>query len=425
MIDINLIRENPEKVKDATSKKCLDPSLVDRVLVLDEKRRDLIKRIEELRQKRNEISTSADAAEEGKKLKDQLKEIEPELNQVEKDYKDVLWQIPNIIHEEVPVGPDESGNQVLRSWGEIPTFDFEPKDHMQIGESLGIIDTQTAAEVAGARFAYLKGDAVLLQFGLLQLAISVLTDPKVMQEIAEKVEVLGKPFTPVVPPVMIRPDVFDRMARLKPEDDRFYIQSDDMYLIGSAEHTLGPLHMDTTFSEKELPIRYFAFSNAFRREAGSYGKDTKGILRVHQFDKIEMESFSLPEDSEREQNFFVAIQEYLMQQLEIPYQVIAICTGDMGAPDYRQIDIESWLPGQDKYRETHTSDLNTDYQSRRLGTKVKRSDGTSEFVHMNDATVFAIGRTLIAILENYQQADGSVIVPKVLRKWVGKDKIGK
>ena len=218
---------------------------------------------------------------------------------------------------------------------------------------------------------------------------------------------------------MIKPDIFAKMARLEPKDERYYIQSDDVYLVGSAEHALGPMHMDETILEQDLPLRYAGYSTAFRREAGSYGKDTKGILRMHQFDKIEMESFSKPEDSIMEQDFFVAIQEYLLKQLEIPYQVMMICTGDMGGPDARQIDIECWMPGQNKYRETHTADLMTDYQARRLNTKLKRKDGKNEFVHMNDATVFAIGRTLIAILENNQQKDGSVKVPKVLHKYTG------
>ena len=227
---------------------------------------------------------------------------------------------------------------------------------------------------------------------------------------------------PVVPPVLIRPDVFEKMARLHPKEERYYIESDGIYLIGSAEHTLGPMHMNENFSEKELPIRYVGFSTSFRREAGTYGKDTRGILRVHQFDKVEMESFTTFQDSDREQEFFVAIQEYLVKSLEIPYQVVLMCTGEMGDPNYKQIDIEVWLPGEGKYRETHTSDHMTDYQARRLNTKVQ-SKGRTEFVHMNDATVFAIGRTIIAILENYQQKDGSVLVPKVLQKWVGKKKI--
>ena len=212
------------------------------------------------------------------------------------------------------------------------------------------------------------------------------------------------------------------MARLSSETEieRYLISRDNQYLIGSAEHTLGPMHIDQTLNENVLPLRYFAFTPAFRREAGSYGKDTKGILRQHQFDKIEMESFTTPEDGVREQNFFVAIQEYLMQSLKIPYQVVAICTGDMGGPDYRQIDIESWMPGQNRYRETHTSDYMTDYQSRRLQTRVRMNKGETIFVHMNDATAFAMGRTIIAILENYQQEDGLIKIPEVLKQYMNK-----
>ena len=260
----------------------------------------------------------------------------------------------------------------------------------------------------------------------MQYAFHVLADEKLLSKIAAKVKksYSANPFVPVVPPVMIKPDVFEKMARRYPEEERYYIPSDDLFLIGSAEHTLGPLHMNETLKEGELPKRYVGFSTAFRREAGSYGKDTKGILRVHQFDKVEMESFTLPETSRTEQDFIVGIQEYLMQSLDIPYQIVMICSGDMGGPDDRQIDLESWLPSENNYRETHTSDSMTDYQSRRLNTKVARKDKT-DFVHMNDATVFAIGRTLIAILENYQKEDGTVGVPEVLVPYLGKKVIGK
>jgi seryl-tRNA synthetase len=192
-------------------------------------------------------------------------------------------------------------------------------------------------------------------------------------------------------------------------------------LVGSAEHTLGPMHMDKIFSENELPLRYVGYSTAFRREAGSYGKDTKGILRQHQFDKLEMEVFSLPENSVQEQNLLVAIQEYVLQKLNLPYQVVMVCTGDMGFPDNRQMDVETWMAGQGKYRETHSSDLTTNFQSRRLNTRVKRTDGKVEFVHMNDATVIAIGRILIAIMEDYQQEDGTIKIPEVLQKYLGKE----
>ena len=213
------------------------------------------------------------------------------------------------------------------------------------------------------------------------------------------------------------------MARLDPPEDKYFLAEDKLYLTGSAEHTLGSMHMNEIIEEKNLPIRYVGYSTAFRREAGSYGKDTKGILRMHQFDKIEIESFTLPERSLGEQDFIVAIQEYLMRKLGLHYRVVAICTGDMGFPDQRQFDIETWMPGQDAYRETHTSDLIGGFQARRLNTRVRRLNGETEYLHMNDATVFALGRTIIAILENYQQADGSVLIPEALVPYVGFDRI--
>lgn len=410
MLDINYIRENPEKVKQGVAKKQYDISLVDKVLELDVKRRDLIQKVEELRARRNELAKEGKPSEEGKKIKEELKKLEPDLDQVTSEYKQVITEIPNLPLKDVPEGKDESSNRVVRKWGEPPKFDFEPRDHLGIGEALGIIDVERAAKVSGTRFAYLKGDGALLEFALIQHALKILT---------------AEGFVPVVPPVMVKPDIFRRMARLSQADqnERYYLDQDDLYLVGSAEHTLGPLHMDETIPESKLPIRYLGFSTSFRREAGSYGKDTRGILRVHQFDKLEMETFTIPEDSVKEQDYIVSLQEKLMQSLKIPYQVVVICTGDMAGPDARQIDIESWMPGQNKYRETHTSDLMTDYQARRLNTKVQRKDGKTEFVHMNDATAFAIGRTIIAILENYQQKDGSIIIPEVLRPYLGKDRI--
>ena len=421
MVDIKYIRENPEKVKEACKAKQVECD-IDNILKLDEERRALLKEVEELKAQQNKLGK--DGIEEGKKLKEQIKEREPQLKKVEENLDAALLEVPNIPLDDVPRGKDESENQVIKKWGAPAKFDFKPKDHVALGESLGIIDIESAAKITGSRFAYLKGDAVFLEFALVQHAMEVLTSEKTLQKIANSVEkgYSAKPFVPVIPPVMIRPEVFRKMGRLTEADkgERYHLQQDDLYLVGSAEHTLGPLHMDESIAEDRLPLRYLGFSTAFRREAGSYGKDTKGIFRVHQFDKLEMESFTTPEDSVKEQNFLVAIQEYLMQSLEIPYQVVMICTGDMGKPDARQLDIEAWIPSEGKYRETHTADLMTDYQARRLNTKVKRKDGKTEFVHMNDATAFAIGRTLIAIMENYQQKDGSIKIPKVLQGYIGK-----
>ena len=426
MLDIKFIRENPKKVKQGCKKKQVDPSIVDQVLELDKKRRELIKKIEDLRKEHKDTTSQVmeSSSEErtelkiaGAEEKEKIKKDEEQLKIIEKDFNELMLQIPNIPLNDVHEGKDERENKVIRKWGKISKFGFKPKDHIELGKKLDIIDTEKAAQVSGARFAYLKNEAALLEFALVKYAFDVLTSEKILKKIAKKGH-SSKPFVPVIPPVIIRPEVYTKMARLSrdEEDEKYYLAKDNVYLTGSAEHTLGPIHMNEVI--KDLPKRYVGFSTCFRREAGSYGKDTRGILRVHQFDKIEMESFTRPENSLNEQEFFVGIQEYLMQSLEIPYQVVMICTGDMGKPDARQIDIESWIPSQNKYRETNTADLMTDYQSRALNTKFKEKNGKTKLVHMNDATVFAIGRTLIAIIENYQQKDGSIKIPKVLQKYL-------
>jgi seryl-tRNA synthetase len=432
MIDIKIIRENPEKIKELCEKRNKKVD-VDKLLDLDKQKRKLLQEIEKIRAQKNQANKEIISAKEKsekeaiiskmKEIDKSSDEMEKQLKEIEKEFKILIYKIPNILVEGVPVGKDESENVVIRKNGEPTNFSFKPKDHVELGEKLGIVDIKSAAEISGARFNYLKGTAALLEFAIIQFTLETLTSQKIIKKIANSVEkgYSDKPFIPVVPPVMIRPEIFERMGRLSEEDkdEKYYLAKDNLYLIGSAEHTLGPLHMDQVLEEKDLPIRYLGFSTSFRREAGSYGKDIRGILRVHQFDKLEMESFTTKENSLKEQEFFVAIQEYLVQSLKIPYQVVAICTGDMGAPDAKQMDVECWIPSQNKYRETHTADLMTDYQARRLNTKVKRKSGVIEFVHMNDATAFAIGRILIAILENFQQKDSSVLIPKVLRKYLG------
>ena len=416
----------------ALAKKGVKQTLIDEAVALDKKTRELQKMVEGYRAEQNtaseEIQRTTDNGERNTKinqmqvLKSEIKKIEFELEKTIKELNNVMIKLPNLPMADVPIGKDESENQVIRKWGEISQFDFIPKDHLELGEELGVIDMKTASAVSGSRFYYLKGALALMQLAVTQYVFSILTNPEIIKKIAAKIapDFSAKPFLPVIPPVMIKPGVYTRMARLDPgqEEERFYMQKDDLYLIGSAEHTLGPLHMDEIIDEARMPLRYVGVSTAFRREAGSYGKDTRGILRVHQFDKSEMESFALPELSVKEQDFLVAIQEYMMQELKLPYQVVMVCTGDMGGPDARQIDIETWMPGQNRYRETHSADLMTDYQSRRLNTRVKRISGGVEFVHMNDATAFS-GRPLVAILENYQQADGSVKIPEVLQKYMG------
>jgi len=419
MLDLQFIRENPDIVRAALKNKNREPVDIDRILELAEQRKKIAGEISEINRKRNEAQAARNA-EAGKQLKDALKTAEEHYQTIEKELVALLIKLPNIPSADTPVGPNESGNKIIRQWGEKPHFDFDPKAHWDLGKELSIIDTEKAAEVSGARFSYLKGDLVLLEMALMEFAFKTLTSEDALKKIISQfgLSVGSKPFVPVGPPILMRSQVMNRMARLDPIEERYYFEKDDMVFIGSAEHTLGPLHMDEIIKEEDLPIRYAALTPAFRREAGAAGKDTRGILRLHQFNKLEMESFTKPEDGLAEQDFMVAIQEYLMQQLKLPYQVVAICTGDMGFPDQRQIDIETWMAGQDAYRETHTADYIGGFQARRLNTRLRRADGSVEPVHMNDATALS-QRPLIAILENYQQADGSISIPEVLRQYMG------
>jgi seryl-tRNA synthetase len=410
MLDIKLLRDNPDKVKKGIASKGADPKLVDEFLVLDEQWRTLTKEIDHLRAGHKRLSEARDNRA-AKEFKEQIKSLEEELRVLEEEREGILERIPNLPFEDVPAGKSEADNKILREVGKKPEFDFEPLDYLTIAEKLDLIDVSKAAEVAGSRFGYLKNEAVLLEFALIKLAFDSLIKEK---------------FIPVVPPMMIRPEVYRGMGRLAGEqkEERYYLPKDDLYLIGSAEHTLGPLHKNEILEEKELPRRYAGFSSCFRREAGSYGKDTKGILRVHQFDKVEMFSFVRPEDSEKEHKFLLSLQERLMGLLELPYRVVEICTADMGWTDSRQYDIETWLPGQGKYRETHSASNTTDFQARGVNVKYRNKDKKIEFVHMLNATAFAVGRTLIAIIENYQTEDGKVKIPKILQEYVGKEIIG-
>ncbi len=430
MLDIKFIRENKKIVQNGAKKKYIDVD-IDALIALDDKRLKELKEIEVLRTEinrvSNEIGRNQDSAlktqliKEMQVVKEDIKNKEEKLKTIMEEWQQMMLQVPNIPSVDTPEGPDESGNQVIRNWGEKPQFSFTPKEHFELGQALGVIDTKTAAEVASSRFSYLKGDLVLMQFALIQMCLEILTNTETLKKITEEsnISIIHSKFIPIIPPVFIRPIVQVKMARYMKPQEHYMFPDDDLMLIGSAEHTLGSMHMDKIFKEEELPIRYVGYSTAFRREAGAAGKDTNGILRQHQFDKLEMEVFSLPENSKQEQDFLVAIQEYILKILKLPYQVVVVCTGDMVFPDNRQIDIEAWMPGQNKYRETHSADSTGGFQSRRLNTRVRRSDGKIEPVHMNDATVIAIGRTLIAIIENYQQADGSVKIPEVLHKYMG------
>ncbi len=408
MLDINLIRENPEKIKQGVASKNVAPELVARVLETDTAWRTVTKELDDARLQQKKVSGGKSA--EASTLKARVKEFEKQERELKEKRDSELQELPNIPFDDVPVGQDESANVVVREVGERTKFDFEPKEYLALAETLGIIDVRRAGEVAGSRFGYLLGDAVLLEFALVKLALD---------------EALQRGFTPVVPPVMVKPSVMRGMGKGKflDEHDAFYVCEDDLYLVGSAEHTLGPLHMNDVLEERELPKRYIGFSTAFRREAGSYGRDTKGILRVHQFDKVELYSFTMPEQSEEEHRFLVLLQETLMQKLGIPYRVVHKCTGDMTWGDARQYDVESWLPGQGMYRETHSASNTTDFQARGINARVRAADGKLRFAHTLNATGFAIGRIIIAIIENYQTKEGTIRVPDALRGYVGKEEI--
>ncbi len=398
MLDIKLIRDNPDKVREGLKKRNKDPKLVDVFLSLDEEWRTLTKQIDEARSKQNILSKER-KIEEAKLLKEEIKNLERKLSEIEPKRNIALEQLPNIPAEDVPVGKDESENVVLREVGERLNFDFKPKEYLEIAEKLDVIDVHRASKVSGSRFGYLKGKVAMLELSLINFA---------MKKIA------AKGFTPIIPPVMIKPEPYAGMGRLAGDqkEERYFLEKDGFYLVGSSEHTIGPIHMDEVLKEEELPKRYVGFSTCFRREAGSYGKDTKGILRVHQFDKVEMFSFTKPENSEEEHKLLLSIQEELMQDLKLPYRVMQICAGDMGWVDYKQYDIEAWLPGQNTYRETHSCSNTSDFQARGVNTKYGKE---GRYVHMLNATGLAIGRIIIAIIENYQTADGDFEIPEVLR----------
>lgn len=439
MLDISYIQKNRDFLIEVVKNKKVFVD-IDGLLAVYEQRQNILQQVESLRAEKNSIAQQMkqmptftdnekqNLIQKGKDIKDKLQVLEDDFNELDYIYQEEMYKVPNIYSDDTPIGLSEDENVVLRQVGERPELTFTPLEHWQLGKNLDLIDTEKSAEVSGARFAYLKGDLVMMQFALIQWVMSILQNSNTIQDIANQAglgNISYKGYTPVLPPVLMKPEVMKRMGRLDPIDDRYQTTEDGLMLVGSAEHTLGPLHMDEILEKKNLPLRYVGYSSAFRREAGTYGKDMKGILRLHQFDKIEIEVFSDKDSGFEEQDLILAIQEYLMQQLELPYQVVLKCTGDMGTPDIRAIDIETWLPGQNQYRETHTSDYMGDFQARRLQTRYKDSDGNKHFVHMNDATVFAIGRILIAIMENYQQADGSIVIPKVLRSYFNKDIITK
>ena len=420
MLDIKFIRNNPQKVKEGAEKKGIQVD-IDKLLTIDTKRLDILQKLEAQRAEQNKVTDQV-AKEKDKAKKEQLinnaqkirngaKKLEDELKEISDSFDSLMRKIPNPPFDEVPIGKDDANNKVLKKVGNPTKFDFEPKDHLVLGEALDIIDTKRAAKISGSRFGILKNEAALMEFALVQYGLEILKK---------------EGFALVIPPVMLKPEMMDGMGYVeRGVDEIYHIEKDDLFLAGTSEQMIGPMHSDEVFERKDLPKRYVGFSSCFRREAGSYGKDTKGILRVHQFDKLEMFSFCEPENSGKEHELMLSIEERLMQDLKLPYQVIDICSGDLGDPAAKKYDIEAWLPGQNKYRETHSTSNCTDFQARRLNIKFKNQEGKLEYVHMLNGTALAIGRIIIAILENYQQKDGSIVIPDVLQKYMGIDKISR
>lgn len=416
MLDINYIRENPQKIAEGAKKKQIEVD-IQALLEVDEKRRKLIQEVDSLRAKKNEASKKIAAVDkkkkkeiitEMKKLDKENEGLESQLKAIQKKFERLMKKIPNPPFDEVPVGESDEKNEVIEKNGEPPEFDFIPKDHLKLGELHDIIDTERASKTSGARFTFLKGEAVLLQFALVHLALET---------------AISKGFKPVITPVLVRPKMMEAMGYTeRGRDEIFYLEKDNLFLAGTSEQIMGPMHANEIIDENELPKRYVGYSSCFRREAGSYGKDTRGIFRLHQFDKIEMFSFTHPNKATEEHKFLLGIEKELMNKLELPYQVVNVCTGDLGDPAAKKYDIETWMPGQNRYRETHSVSNCTDFQARRLNVRY-RSNTDVNFVYTLNGTAFAIGRILIAILENNQNKDGSIDIPKVLHKYLPFKKI--
>lgn len=407
MVDIKVIRENPEAIQKAAEAKGVKVD-IRKLLDADTKYRELSQSVQALRAERNVVAKEKNI-ERGKAIKQELSGKEDELKSLEEALQTLLMSIPNPAKSDVKVGKDDTENDVIRKFKEPTKFTFKPKDHLELGELLDIIDVERAAKVSGARFYYTKNEGVLLELALLRYALDVLQ---------------GEGFIPVFPPVLIKKETMAGLGYMENggDEDMFMLEKDNLVLVGTAEQALVPLHMNETLDEKSLPRRYVGYSPSFRREAGSYGKDTRGTLRVHQFNKIEMVSFVKEGEDDKEHEYLLSLEEKLFQSLEIPYQVIKMCTGDLGFPAARKYDIEAWIPSQEKYREVTSVSTVTDFQSRRLNMRYRDGDET-KYLQVLNGTAFAISRAPIAILENYQQEDGTVIIPEVLRKYTGFDKI--
>ena len=415
MIDVKVLRENPDIVRSSQKARGEDPSLVDKALAADELRRSAIVEFEALRAEQNTLSKSVGAAkgdekttllEKAKNLSASVKEAETKKNSTEAAFKKIAMEISNLVDTAAPIG-GESDFTVIEEIGAPRNFDFQPKDHVELGKILGAIDTERGAKVSGARFYYLTGVGALLELALVNYAINMATKAG---------------FTPVIPPVLVKPAAMEGTGFLgQAAENIFHLKDDDFYLVGTSEVPLAAYHMDEILDVKSLPLRYAGYSPCFRREAGSYGKDTRGIIRVHQFEKVEMFSFCSPEDAAEEHKRLLAWEKDFLNAMEIPYRVIDVATGDLGSSANRKFDCEAWIPTQNAYREVTSTSNCSEFQARRLNVRVRGDNGTSPVATLN-GTLVAIPRMIVSILENHQQSDGSVLVPQALQPYLGMDR---
>jgi seryl-tRNA synthetase len=421
MLDIELLRKNPEFVKERLRLRKEDyPRLVDEALRLDEERRSILRELEALRAERNALSKeigkrkskgeqTAELEGKVKEIKEKIEGLEDKLSKVEEQLKRVMLSIPNIPHQSVPVGKDETENVEVRRWGVPRDFDFEPKAHYEIGEALGILDFERGASLAGSRFTVMWGWGAKLERALINFMLDFHT---------------SRGYKEVWVPHLVKPEILEGTGQLpKFEEDLYFCERDRLYLIPTAEVPLTNLFRDTILEEKDLPIYLTAYTPCYRREAGAYGKDIRGIIRQHQFDKVELVKIVHPDTSDQELEKLTADAEEILKLLGLPYRVVALCTGDLGFASAKTYDIEVWFPSQNKYREVSSCSNCTDFQARRMNTRFKDSEGRKRFVHTLNGSGLAVGRTLAAILENYQQKDGSVVVPEVLRDYLKADVI--
>ncbi|GAB4487160.1 MAG: serine--tRNA ligase [Thermodesulfovibrionales bacterium] len=421
MLDARFVRENVESVRAALKKRNYDFPLAD-FLAIDAQRVAVLQETEDLRSKRNTVSEEIgrikrekrDAGgllEEMKGVSDRIKALEENLRQVEDETKNLLLTIPNIPHESVPEGRDENDNVEVRRWGDPRQFDFEPLNHWDVGENLGIIDFDRASKISGARFSVMKAEGARLERSLMNFMLDLN---------------IAKGYQEIFPPILVNRESMIGTGQLpKFEAELFRIQDPEFYLIPTAEVPVTNIHRNEILPEKDLPVYYTAYTPCFRREAGSYGKDTRGLIRQHQFNKVEMVKFVRPEDSMAELERLTNDAEDILQRLGLPYRVVALCAGDLGFSSAKTYDLEVWLPGQKKYREISSCSNFWDFQARRAGIRFKREGrkGT-EYVHTLNGSGLAIGRTLVAVLENYQQKDGSVLIPEALQPYMKTERIG-